>query len=142
RFRVQAASVLALLLSSSVVLAQAEKPPKRPKLPASADTNDARAYYNFAIENLTKDSDKAADALYWSSRLEPMWADAYYARRIALLVADHRVLARYWSGDRNTMRSSEVLRADSLFYRALTLNPFVSQTLDRKIFEVLVDDIT
>jgi len=34
---------------------------------------------------IARDSDKAADALYWSTRLERMWAEAFYARRIARL---------------------------------------------------------
>src|SRR5262249_31280120 len=95
--RLSTAHVLAFsaLLSSAVLGAQ-EKAPNRPKLPAGADTNDAHAYYDFALSKLNKDDDAAADALYWSTRLEPMWADAFYARRIALLLSDPRRLENYW----------------------------------------------
>src|SRR5690349_5585915 len=51
--------------------AQNDKSPRRPKMPAGADTNSARVFYDFAIANLRKDPEKAADALYWSTRLEP-----------------------------------------------------------------------
>jgi tetratricopeptide (TPR) repeat protein len=111
-------------------------------MPAGADTNSARVFYDFAMSNLRKDPEKAADALYWSTRLEPTWADAYYARRIALLLSNRRRLRSYWSGDRRTIESKEIRQIDSLFYRALTLNPFVSQTLDRQLFEAIADDIS
>ena len=139
--RLTAALALALLTLSSTLSAQAEKPPRRPKLPASADTNNAHAYYDFALDNLKNDPDKAADALYWSTRLEPTWADAFYARRVALLLSDPRRLRSYWAGDRRTIQSDDVRRIDSLFYYALTINPFVSQTLDRQLFEAVADDI-
>ena len=38
----------------------AQKPPKRPKLPNGADTNDAHAYYDMALQVMTEDADKAA----------------------------------------------------------------------------------
>src|SRR5215510_1330662 len=91
----------AALLSLCVVVASAagaqQKEPKRPKLDAQADTNDAAAYYYFATARLRTDPQKAADALYWATRLDPAWADAYYARRIALLLSDLPRLQRYWS---------------------------------------------
>jgi tetratricopeptide (TPR) repeat protein len=134
-------SVFAALLLLSAPLVAQEKEPKRPKMPAQADTNDARAYYDFALTRLKDDPEKAADALYWSTRLEPTWADAYYARRVALLLIDRTRLSRYWAGDRRTIESKEVRRIDSLFYHALTINPFVSQTLERQIFETIADEI-
>jgi tetratricopeptide (TPR) repeat protein len=130
----------ALLILSTPALAQKE--PRRPKLPADADTNSAQAYYAFALANLRQDAEKAADALYWSTMLEPANADAYYARRIALLLSDQNRLLRYWSGDRRTLQSADMKRIDSLYYHALTINPFVSQTLDREIFEMVANIIT
>lgn len=110
-------------------------------MPAQADTNDAHAYYDFAIDLLGRDDAKAVDALYWATRLEPTWADAYYARRIAMHLSDPRRLRRYWSGDRGTIESDDVRRIDSLYYRALTIDPFVSQRLDRRLFETAADEI-
>jgi tetratricopeptide (TPR) repeat protein len=140
RLQAIAARVILLFMTSSVLLAQ--KMPSRPKLPAGADTNNAHAYYQFAIDKLSKDADQAADALFWATRLEPMWADAYYARRIALLMSDSQRLQRYWSGDRRTIQSKEIRQIDSLFLRALTLDPFVSQTLERRLWEAVADEIT
>lgn len=129
------------LVALPAASAQRDKEPRRPKMPAGTDTNSARVYYNFALQQLRNEPDKAADALYWATRLEPMWADAFYARRIALLLTDKRRLLRYWGGDRRTIQSDEVRRIDSLFYHALTINPFVSQTLDRQIFETVADEV-
>ncbi len=134
-----AAALGFLVLAASASLAQKE--PKRPKLAADADTNNAHVYYDYAIEQLKTDPDKAADALYWTTRIDPSWADGFYARRVALLLTNHNRLENYWSGDRRTIQSSEIKRIDSLFYHALTLNPFVSQTLDRQLFETIADDI-
>jgi tetratricopeptide (TPR) repeat protein len=135
---------LAAVLAAVVLcapLARAQKEPKRPKLPAGADTNSARAYYSFALQQLKTDPDKSADALYWTTRLDPAWADGFYARRIALLLTNRSRLLNYWSGDRRTIQSDDIRQIDSLFYHALTLNPFVSQTLDRQLFEAIADDI-
>jgi tetratricopeptide (TPR) repeat protein len=135
--------VAAMLAAASTTLsAQRDKEPKRPKMPAQADTNDAHAYYSFAIEQLGHDDERAADALYWATRLEPTWADAFYARRIALLLTDRRRLVQYWSGDRRTVQSDEIRRIDSLFYHALTLNPFVPQRLDRQLLDAVIDEIS
>jgi len=135
----RAVIVAAMAAFPGVIHAQRTKEPKRPRLEAGADTNDAHAYYDFAVASLKRDPEKAADALYWATRLEPTWADAYYARRIALLLSEPRRLSRYWSGDRRTIQSKEIKQIDSLFYYALTLNPFVSQRLDRLLFESVVD---
>jgi Flp pilus assembly protein TadD len=136
-----AAPLLAALLACPLV-ASAQKIPKRPKLPAAADTNDAHAYYNFAVDQLRIDPEASGDALYWATRLDPTWAEAFYARRIALLLADKRRLLRYWSGDRRTIQSNDVKRIDSLFFHALTLNPFVPQLLERSLYEAVVEEIT
>jgi len=141
RLHTAIASVLLLLSSSSTLLAQRDKEPRRPKI-AAADTNDAHAYYDFAMELIARDPDKAADALYWATRLEPMWAEAFYARRIALLLGDRRRLVRYWSGERQVVQSDDIRRIDSLFYRALTLKPFVSQRLDHELFDAVINEIT
>lgn len=132
------ATGLLVLVASAAV---AQKEPKRPSLAAGTDTNNARAYYNYALQVLKDDPDKAADALYWTTRLDPTWADGFYARRVALLLSDTHRLEKYWSGDRRTLQSRDVQQIDSLFYHALTLNPFVSQTLDRQLFEAIADDI-
>src|SRR5215475_6805174 len=136
----------AALLSLCVVVASSagaqEKEPKRPKLDSQSDTNDAAAYFQFALARLRTEPQKAADALYWASRLDPVSADNYYARRIALLLVDLPRLWRYRDRDRRTMESKEIKQIDSLYLLALTINPFVSQTLDRELYEAIVDEFS
>lgn len=106
-----------------------------------ADTNTASHYYNAGLAWLEKEPDRAADAFYWATKLNPLAAENYYARRIALLMSDTRRLTRYWQGDRGVLKSKEVKYADSLYFYALTLNPFFYQKLDNVMFRAIVREI-
>src|SRR5206468_5794225 len=99
--------------------AQNGKVPKRPDLEAAADTNSAAAYYRYGVSVVEKDPRKAADAFYWATRLDPTWAQPLYARRIALLMADPRLLIGYMSRNRGVVQSKEAKSIDSLELRAL-----------------------
>ena len=136
---------LALLVGLPAALA-AQSPaaglpePKRPTLRADADTNDAKAYQDYGLAVLTVRPRDAADAFYWSARLNPVSGDAFYARRVALLLTDRRRLQRYWAGERGVLRSAEIRRIDSLYFHALTLNPFLYENLDRVLFDAVIDE--
>src|SRR5437773_10142033 len=93
---------LLTLLPATTPAQRTNDRPKRPALLESADTNDARAYFDLGLQSLRRDPKMAADAFYWSARLDPMNADAFYARRVALLLSDPRRLELYWTGDRST----------------------------------------
>jgi tetratricopeptide (TPR) repeat protein len=60
--------------------------PDRPRLivsgPAatSLDTNDARFYYAAGMAVRDTNPEGASAAFYWASRLDPSWAEPYYAR--------------------------------------------------------------
>lgn len=128
--------ILALALCAAAPLhaQRAGDVPRRPRLPAEADTNDARAYYRLGRDLLERGrAAPAADAFYWSSQLEPAEADPLYARYVALLMADPRRLALYTVGDPRTIGSAEVARIDSLYFRALRIDPFVQRTLEREL---------
>jgi Tfp pilus assembly protein PilF len=128
------------LLFATSVHAQ-EKTPLRPSLSAGADTNDAQSYYELGLGLLSKTPDKAADAFYWATALDPASADAFYARRIALLMAQPQRLVGYWTGDRRTLRDKNVMKADSLYLHALTLNPFFYRRLDNVFFGAILKEI-
>ena len=117
-----------------------QKEPKRPELWARADTNDASVYYNFGIEQIQKNPKIAADALYWATRLNPLHAEAYYARRVALLLINRRRAAQYYQGERSVLRAKDIQKIDSLYLVALTLNPFLYEKFDRLIYQAAVDD--
>jgi hypothetical protein len=115
------------------------KEPRRPHLPVGVDTNEARVYYDLGLEKLQRDPEQAAEAFYWAARLNPNWADAYYARRCALLLSDRYRFQRYYEDDRRTLQSDEVKRIDSLYLYALTINPFLYRKLDLNLFHDYLD---
>ena len=131
----------ALFSIAAAASAQNKDEPKRPNLPAGADTNDAQVYYDHGLMQLKNNPKVAADAFYWSTRLNPIGGEAFYARRVALLMSDKRRLLKYWSDDRNTLRSAEIRRIDSMYLHALTLNPFLYEKLDQVLFRTIVDEI-
>lgn len=134
-----------IFIVSFVVLAaaplhgqRAGEVPRRPRLDAAADTNDARAYYRLGRERLERRPDEAAAAFYWASQIDPGWADPLYARHVALLMSEPRRLVRYWEGDRRTRTSAEVVAIDSLYFRALRIDPFVQRPFERELIRVLL----
>jgi tetratricopeptide (TPR) repeat protein len=135
-------SALVLVLAAATASAQKDKKePRRPKLPAGVDTNNAQVYYDYGLEKLYKDPEAAADAFYWAIRLNPVGADAYYARRTALLMSDPYRLRRYMTGDRRTIESDEVKRIDSLYWYSRTINPFLYRKLDLLLFRTFISNL-
>jgi tetratricopeptide (TPR) repeat protein len=129
---------LALALAPPLHAQRGGDVPRRPRLPAAADTNDARAYYRFGQENLERRPDDAAAAFYWASQIDPGWADPLYGRHVALLMSNPRRLILYQAGDRRTRLSPEALRIDSLYFRALRLDPFVQRPFERELVRMWV----
>ena len=132
--------VLALALAAAAPLhaQRVNEVPRRPRLAAAADTNDARAYYRLGQERLERRPDEAAAAFYWAAQIDPGWADPLYGRHVALMMSDPRRLVRYWEGDRRTRTSPEVLGIDSLYFRALRIDPFVQRPFERELMRTLV----
>lgn len=127
---------LAVLLPCAYADAQDRtREPRRPRLDADADTNSANAYYSHGARILKDRPAEAADAFYWATRIEPAMADAWYARRIALLMSRPERFAGYMEGNRRVVESREMRSIDSLHLRALTLNPFVRTRFDRQAFD-------
>lgn len=137
-------SVVTLLAAAHLALAQAKDEPKRPRLPADADTNSASTYYAYGRAQLERDPAAAADAFYWATRIDPLMPESYYGRRWALLLTDKGRFQRYMEDDRRTLESDEIKRVDSLFYYALTIDPFMYRGLDALLFRsylnTLADD--
>jgi tetratricopeptide (TPR) repeat protein len=126
---------LALLTARDTTQAQKSKDePRRPRLDASADTNDSHVYYDYGLEKLERDPEEAADAFYWAARIDPTSADAFYARRCALLLSDKYRFQKYFEEDRRTLQSNEIKRIDSLYFYSLTINPFLYRKLDVRLF--------
>jgi tetratricopeptide (TPR) repeat protein len=131
-----------LAFVAGIASAQASRQPERPRLPNGADRNDPWTYYRIGQSSLARDPDKAADAFYWAARLNPVWAEAYYGRRVALLLHDRRKLALYFRGDRRVIQSPEAMGIDSLYLYALTLNPFLGPQLDHLILQAVIEELS
>jgi tetratricopeptide (TPR) repeat protein len=131
------ASVAALALFAALPCAaqKGAKIPPRPVLAAGADTNDAQSYYAYGESMLEHQPDKAADAFYWATRLNPISAEAFYAARCALLLSDKYAFMKYMVDDKKMLKSSEVQHADSMYLHALTVNPFVNRKFEFTMFE-------
>ena len=134
-------ATLLLIVLTGTASAQSEKIPPRPDLGAAADTNDATAYYDRGLDLIQRSPAKAAEAFYWAGQLNPASPEAFYARRVALLMSKRHILIDYWMGERRVMRDKDVIRADSLYLRALTLNPFFSRKLDGVFFDAIIRQV-
>src|SRR5437773_2015211 len=76
----------------------------------------------------------AAAAFYWASRLDPGWPEAFYAQRVAGLMAREDLLIGYLEGARSVVESRDAQRLDSLEDQAQRLNPFFRRSLDETLF--------
>lgn len=108
----------------------AQELPRRPKLPDGQDTNNAINYYKLGHAVLGSDARKAADAFYWASRVDPVWAAPVYARGAAILLGRSDMeLTNYLTAKDNNGRKS-FHEIDSISYLAQLKNAFVDRTID------------
>jgi hypothetical protein len=131
-----------VLLALAAVPAHAQRrgeTPRRPALPAAADTNDARAYLALGEQRVLDRPREAADAFYWAHQINPSLADALYGRYTALLMSNPNRLVQYWEGERRVLRQPEVMAIDSLYYRALTLDPFLYRRFEAVLFRMTME---
>lgn len=134
-----AAPLLALVLAAPDAAAQRrEEAPRRPALAATADPNDTRSYYSLGVSLLPRRPDEAAAAFYWAVELEPRSADALYGRHAALLMADPRRILDYHGLTYRARDRADMVRIDSLYYRALMLDPFVQRRFEREVLRMLI----
>ena len=117
------ASAIGVFAACAASTVDVSTPPPKPRLSPNADVRDARAYYEYGIENIVEHPDLAAEAFYWASRLDPTWAAPLYARWASLHLQEPRRLRRYTDGDERVIWSPEVMSIDSLAYRAYQLDP-------------------
>ncbi len=127
------AVIVCLLAWSRGSLAQPQKAPPRPHASAIADTNDARAYFNYGIDQFERNPSDASGAFYWASRIDPTLGDAFYGYRSAEIMRMPNLRREYFSGNDNNP-SKEMRRLDSLYLRAVISSPFLYRRLDRPMF--------
>lgn len=127
----------AAVLAASGPLA-AQRVPARPALPAQADTNSAAAYMDLARQHLADRPRVASAAFYWASQIDPTSADALYGRYAAELVADNRRVLEYWRANGRSLRG-ELRQIDSLYFRALTMDPFLYRRYEQHVFRTYLN---
>lgn len=122
------ASVAWFLLAAGEAVGQAV--PRRPRLARDADTNDAVAYYNHAMERIRRSPRDALPGLYWAERLDPGAAATLYARHVAALLMNPSLIVGYIHREPEVLRRPEIRQADSILQRALWIDPFVHRGLE------------
>lgn len=120
--------------------AQSEpKLPRRPRLPEGQDTNSALTYYQLGVDVLARDVDRAADAFFWASRIDPGWAAPVYGRYAALLLVRNSFDVGLFLTDRRKAIQRDPLRKlDSMAYDAQLKNPFVDRRLDATVLSTWI----
>lgn len=135
--------LLAVVLCAAIpVAAQArpEPPPKRPKLAAGRDTNNAVDYLQHGLAKLSRNPTEAVAAFYWAGALDPTSADALFGRYVALLLElpfdrINDYLTRY-----NSVRNQPQIRAlDSIAHLAMLRNPWVSRRPEGAVLQTWLE---
>jgi tetratricopeptide (TPR) repeat protein len=122
--------LVAMLLVLGAAPLVAQRVPRRPRLPAGADTNDAIAYFQFGLSRVELDPSQGEAAFYWAARLDPMSPQAQYALGIARLLKDKGRLIRYEQNDLPVLALPAVRAIDSLRFRAEMIDPFFHRGMD------------
>ena len=123
----------------------------RPALDAGADTNDADAYIEagraahrgcispfiaaliragFPIRfssSYSCDPARAAAAFHWAARVDPARAEPLLLGWQATWAASPEAREKHWENDRKFAATGVGARVDSLYLRAMYLNPFVAR---------------
>lgn len=141
--RARIALALLLVTPCTASLAAQRPGPEVPRPRAGiADTNDAQAYLDFAVSTFETDPRASAAAFYWAARINPGSADALYGRRAALLMVDRGLRKTFIDGGRRARDSKQLRALDSLYLRALNLNPMLYRRLDRRMLKAYIVDET
>lgn len=128
---------VAFIVGASDLGAQKLEVPKRPKLEASADTNDWEAYYEYGARYFQQFPGRAYDAFYWAGRLAPWSADPLYAQWVAFHMRDIPRFQRYLDEDKKILEAPDVQRSDSLARLAFLRNPFIHRGMEMALYDAL-----
>jgi tetratricopeptide (TPR) repeat protein len=128
-------AIVAIGAASYVAPLRAQRPGPEPPRPKGvvADTNDAQGYFDYGVAVFEQEPKTAASAFSWAARHTPGMADALYARRAAMIMADPGLRSAYIEGGRRARDSKQLRALDSLYLRALKLNPLLYRRLDRRL---------
>lgn len=117
-----------------------EAEPQAIPLATGADTLSAASYYRYGVSVLEDDPEEAVMAFRWASRLDPTWASPLYGLRTALLMSDLFFFDRYRDGGKRLRNDPRTATLDTLFFRALSLNPFLERHFDAVSLRFLIKE--
>jgi Flp pilus assembly protein TadD len=120
----------ALVLASVSTAAAAQQRAAPPALPAGADTNDWRAYYERGAALLPGHPARADGMFRRAARLDPRQAAPLIGRWTAFHERDGLRLLRTLDRDVEVLRMPGVAAAEALRRRALAIDPFVDRGLE------------
>jgi tetratricopeptide (TPR) repeat protein len=134
-FTIRVFAACAVLGISGTAHAQRiDESPRRPRLSASADTNDFQAYMDLGLAEVHNNPEKAAAAFYWASRINPASAEALYNRYTALLMLNKFALVDFTGASSSIpQRNAKMMKIDSLYLRALMIDPFLFRSLEKEL---------
>ncbi len=103
----------------------------RPRLADTADTNDPLAYYRLGDSLRDRRPGIADRAFYWATRLDPTFADAYFARwRLLRRDYTQREMPDGSIRDIYRVKPSIAAATDSLLSIAIAYSPFLDGAFD------------
>ena len=132
-------AVAAAVAPAPLAAQKSKKEIKRPKLDAAVDTNDWQAYYQYGMAAINLHPDRAANAFYWASRLNPARAEPYYGQWVATWMTKPETLREYWSGTDFVVNSGEAQKIDTLVYEATIRNPLLHRGMRRLLIAAVYD---
>jgi tetratricopeptide (TPR) repeat protein len=99
--------------------------------PIVLDTNDAHLYYTAGLASRFADPAGASAAFYWASRIDPSWAQPYFARWYVLRLAAQSSAVSMGTGvtTPTPLPDSILTRIDSLAVMAYSRDPFFDDAL-------------
>lgn len=103
----------------------------RPRLADTADTNDPLAYYRLGDSLRNRRPGIADRAFYWATRLDPTFADAYFARwRLLRRDYSQREMPDGSIRDIFRVKPAMIAATDSLLSIATAYSPFLDGAFD------------
>lgn len=111
--------------------------PTEPLEVPAVENPSAQDYYGYGERILEERPSTAAKAFYWAARRDPTWASPLFARRLALFLDNNYLYAKYLEGSASALESPAVRQLDSLYLKALKLNPFLDRRLDSRALRAL-----
>lgn len=108
-----------------------------PNLPRNADPMDWESYFSMGDRLFQRNPRQALAAFEWASRLDPTRAEPLLARWATFYALDQGTWIAWLQDDREIINRPQVIRNDSLYWRAYIRNPFVHRGLEAALYAML-----